>query len=142
MREWCGSGSGSRRVVGSAIQPLNYACSKTISRTRACIVSFERFFFLSSLSLTRILLFVAFFFFFFGGLFPLMKVVCQSANSVLWVVVYDSILQLRRMSEFRLLCVLLWRFIYFLIQFYSLGLWIHTSIHFCYNFLSTQTWGF
>jgi hypothetical protein len=46
MREWCGSGSGSGsgRIVGSAIQPLNYACSKTISRTRTCIVSFERFF--------------------------------------------------------------------------------------------------
>jgi len=101
--------------VGSAIQPLNYACSKTISRTRTCIVSFERFF-VSSLSLTRILLFCSLvLFFLFLGLFPLMKVVCQSANSVLWVVVYDAILQLRRMREFRLLCVLLRRFFFFLI---------------------------
>jgi hypothetical protein len=55
---------------------------------------------------------MCFLFFFFLGLFPLMKVVCQSANSVLWVVVYDAILQLRGVSEFRLLCVLLFRLLF------------------------------
>jgi hypothetical protein len=54
--------------VGSAIQPLNYACSKTISRTRACIVSFERVFFYHRFLSLAFFYFVAYFLFiiFFG----------------------------------------------------------------------------